>query len=153
MSDAIQVYHDQARALQFLDQTWDEERVDGEHCDLVTSYTGEGRELFARISPCLNGECSTATDVIGEVLEVTDYVVHRVALPNPDKSGTVNAIRTVLVTADNRRIAVVSRGVLQALARVVAFAGPGPWNPPMKLVICQRRTRSGFNVLTLVSGE
>lgn len=91
-------------------------------------------------------------DHINEELVVTDVAAYPVELMDEDIGEVFNALRTVLITKDNKSYACVSQGVLNSLKRIFALVGMPPWDDKEALTIVPRlqQTRNKDRKVTVL---
>ncbi|PAE45518.1 hypothetical protein CHH95_21970, partial [Bacillus licheniformis] len=68
-----------------------------------------------------------------------------------DQTGEdIQALRIVLLAKDGTGYHSVSQGVAQAMQRIIALVGMGPWtDEPLKISPKEVKTRRGYKTLTL----
>lgn len=91
----------------------------------------------------------TKEDLLNKTIDLRHWVVHRVAVTDERTGETRDAVRTVIITPEGRTASFVSDGVARSLALIVQVLGPGPYNPPVRLDVLLRQTRSARHVLLL----
>lgn len=91
----------------------------------------------------------TANDVLGEVLELTNILVHEVDVES-DTGERFTAYRTVFLLADGKTVSFTSYGILSSLRNIFALMGQPPYDPALKLTVTQISTRKGrrtYNIM------
>lgn len=107
------------------------------------------RNTAVKVFNAINGAENSLSDHKGEVLEVTDMVAHTITLQDQNTNEDVKALRVVLLTKDGVGYHSVSQGVVSSLQKIISIVGPAPWNPALKIVPTEVKTRKGFTTLTL----
>jgi len=108
--------------------------------------TQRGRAL---ITQCLEAADHGIAELGNQVVEVSDFFAHIGELENPATGEMEPKTRCVLVLKDGRRVSTWSPSAIKGFAFLANLAGPGPWNPPLKIRIRLCKGKSGFNYATI----
>lgn len=82
---------------------------------------------------------------VKEPVPVRDVVIHNVSLENED-GEPVQAVRVVFV-GENGNYATVANGVVSSLKKIFGIFGLPPWDPPLKVIPKEVKTRKGYRTL------
>lgn len=118
---------------------------------MFCSVMAETRPGKIRLYNALNTS-EKLIDHINEELVVTDVAAYPVQLMDEDTGELFDALRTVLITKDNKSYACVSQGVLNSLKRIFALVGMPPWDDKDALIIIPRlqKTRNKDRKVTVL---
>ncbi|MEM3593822.1 MAG: hypothetical protein QXS27_03755 [Candidatus Jordarchaeaceae archaeon] len=97
---------------------------------------------------CLSDSDYNLDDMKERAFPIQHVLAHYVNI-NSEK-GSVQAIRTVLVTSDGETISFTSDGVIASLKRIFGLMGEPPWDPPLWMKAKEIRTRNGWRTINLV---
>jgi hypothetical protein len=86
-------------------------------------------------------------DAIGTVFQLAFWMVRPAEFVNSETGEVTNGVRVTLADAAGKTISAASIGVYDSLCRLVSFAGPGPWTPPIPIMLREVRTRQGRKML------
>jgi hypothetical protein len=114
-----------------------------------SSIEPTNRETAVKVFNAINGAENSLSDHLGEVLEITDMVAHTITLQDEITKEDVKALRVVLLTKDGVGYHSVSQGVVSSLQKIISIVGTAPWNPALKIVPTEVKTRKGYKTLTL----
>ncbi len=116
---------------------------------IESSIPLDTRENKVKVFRALQGQDFPADEMIGEVIDLADAVIHKVQLPD-QKTGELRACqRTVLISADGSRIGSVSEGLVNSLRALTILFGPLPWKPAQKVCIREQKSRGGLKYYLL----
>lgn len=89
-------------------------------------------------------------DNIGKVINLKDFIVQSVTLPD-DKTGEVNeAPRCTLIDADGTAYHATSVGIMGVLLQLYKIAGePSGWAHPIAVQAVREKGNNGYNFFTL----
>ena len=134
--------------------------------DKVERLKNPGTVVFSTISgDTFEGKLATVaalqdtvslSDHVGEVFDLANVVTQVVEInvtdPATNKTHKVETVRIILVAKDGTAYHSVSEGVLGAVQTFLAGLGhPSTWpNGAVKVSAVEKKTRSGFRVLTIV---
>ncbi|HDR7311487.1 TPA: hypothetical protein QCX08_003995 [Bacillus cytotoxicus] len=107
------------------------------------------RESQIKIYNAVSDADNSLQDHVGEVIEITDMVAHTITLEDEVTKEDVEALRVVLIAKDGTAYHAISQGVVSSLQRIIAIVGQAPWNPSLKVVPVEKKTRKGYRTLTL----
>jgi Phage Single-stranded DNA-binding protein len=102
---------------------------------IISTYPMDSTDGRLAIFQALEDECQAAAERINTVLEVQHVVMHSVEINDEGTGEQKPEVRTVVVCGDGSRVAFVSRQVCKFFARLTMLGRPGPWNPPLKLLL------------------
>lgn len=102
---------------------------------IISTYPMDSTEGRVAIFLALEDECQAAAERINTVLDVQHVVMHSIEITDEDTGETKPEVRTVVVCGDGSKVAFVSRQVCKFFARLTMLGRPGPWNPPLKLML------------------
>lgn len=115
--------------------------------------TMDGDDRASRIATLQAMTDSTPLDeVMGEELELANYVVQPVEMPDEETGELVQVPRIILVTSDGKAYHAISGGIFSALKNISSILGmPSKDNDewPVKVTPSTDRTRKGYKVFTL----
>lgn len=97
---------------------------------------------------CLSDSDYNLDDMKEKAYPIEHVLAHYVNI-NSDR-GSIQAIRTVLVTADGETISFTSDGVIASLKRIFGLMGEPPWRPPLWMKAKEVRTRNGYRTINLM---
>jgi hypothetical protein len=80
-------------------------------------------------------------DLHGEPFPTRHYIVTPGERIDPDTGEVSNFPRLVLIGPDGRTLVTTSAVVPHRMVAVLERWGPGPWDPPLPLVVLERRAR------------
>jgi hypothetical protein len=98
----------------------------------------------------LNGSHPKIKSNVNRELELYAYVMHPYERENPDDGEIQAKVRLVIVCHDGTMYQGSGKYTIESLARIVRSKGPGPWHPPIKVVIEAPETTNGRNIYKLV---
>jgi hypothetical protein len=115
---------------------------------LWTTLPSDGSRSAAVVVENAMSDAESIRDHIGAVLEIENVLLHDVVIEG-ENGEDVPAVRAVLIDSKGQGYAAVSNGVISSLQTLMALCGPGPWNPPLKVVPREVKTRKGYRTLRL----
>ncbi len=107
---------------------------------IYCSVKGDDRQTKALVYNAINSPDERISDHINETLSVTDVVWEPVELVNEETGEYEVAPRTVLITADGKSYQAVSRGIFNAVQKLIAVFGEPTWADPIPVVVRQITT-------------
>jgi hypothetical protein len=87
----------------------------------------------------LNDEADKAENYINKVLLIEHVTFHPVRLKNDGIEEGPIKVRTVIVSPQGKMVSFVSDSVVRFFSRLTAFGKPGPWHPPLKVLLKRRQ--------------
>lgn len=115
--------------------------------------TMDGDDRASRIATLQAMTDSTPLDeVMGKELELANYVVQPVEMPDEETGELVQVPRIILVTSDGTAYHAISGGIFSALKNISSILGmPSKDNDewPVKVTPSTVKTRKGHKVFTL----
>jgi len=128
-------------------------RKDGVKNAVLTTYDCANPVQRRKVFAALNADCQGAADWINKVLVVQHVVMHPVAITDEETGESTTEVRTILIDLEGNCVAFVSRMVEQFFERLTVFGMPGPWDPPLKLLLRQKQFKGGRSGYTLTEQE
>lgn len=116
---------------------------------VVSTYdltTTEGRRACFRV---LNADCQPAEDWINKEMIVQNVTMHPVELRDEVTGSMSLAVRTICTDAEGNSVSFVSEGITRFFSRLTSMGLPGPWNPPLKLLLKRKQLNGGRSTYTL----
>jgi hypothetical protein len=85
-------------------------------------------------------------------IALTNVVMQAVSVKDSGNDGEeVDAIRTLLITADGEAYAAVSQGLVSSLETIFGIMGhPSTWTEPLPVKVVEQRGRNGFRFMKIV---
>lgn len=74
------------------------------------------------------------TECVNKKLHIVDVYAEEITIVDQKTGEADNAIRIVLIDDKGEGYGCVSKGVFNAMKKVIAVNGPAPWNPPLTLI-------------------
>lgn len=123
-------------------------RPDGQatgYCSLVATDEDSKRKLFnATATPQ-----ETVSDHINEIIDIQHVFVEPVQIVDENTGEVSDAPRIVLISPDGTGYQAVSKGIFNAVRRIISIFGePGQWERPLRVKIKQIK-KGAYNILTL----
>lgn len=102
--------------------------------------------------------CSVASDArvkaqVNLPLKVQDVFMHRITLTHPETGEVFETTRTCLIAPDGQVYACCSRGIVEAVIRLVEGHGLPPWQGGVPVKVLLQDRPNGRQWLTLVNDE
>lgn len=88
-------------------------------------------------------------DLLGTVIEVSDYVFYSSLVDIEGQTGQQEIIRCSLIGPDGTIYSCASEGVVDAVCRIYQLVGPAPWNPALKVIPFEGKSAKGFRYMSL----
>lgn len=118
--------------------------------NFYSSIPSDGsRESAIKIYNAINNADQKLDDNKGIVLEIVDIVAHPIELLDEQSGEMVKALRIVLIDKEGVGYESVSLGVASSVQKIFAVVGKPSYNPPLKVMGKEQKTRKGFKTLTL----
>lgn len=86
-------------------------------------------------------------DVLDCVFSLAFWMVRPAEFVNEETGEVTTGVRVTLADPAGKTLAAASLGVYDSLCRLVSFAGPGPYTPPVPIMLREVRTRHGRKML------
>lgn len=83
------------------------------------------------------------------VVNMVAMVAHDVVITDEKTSEKSPCTRCVIIDDKGLSYSAVSQGVVSSLQNIMAAYGPGPYNPPIKIVAREFKTRNGYRSVSL----
>lgn len=118
----------------------------GQARDLQAVWTSYDMLLPAEQLAAVNaglGDDGRLADLVGQTVEVEHCYFHLVELVNEKDGESEDAVRSVLITPEGKRLAACSKGITSAMKTLLRAFPATPWKPPLRVVVVQRPRRSG----------
>ena len=103
----------------------------------------------AMISKCMAAADKKIRNAVGDVHDIVDYFAHVVELADVQTGEVGMRIRLVLVKANGQTISTFSKACIEAFGFLAQFMGPGPWSPPMRIMIREQPGSNGHTYCEL----
>lgn len=88
-------------------------------------------------------------DMLGQVIQLANYVVAPVELTNAETGEVNTAPRVILIDADNKAYHATSVGLLTFLRNLNSVLGePDAWDEPIAVKIVEQKGNNGFKFFT-----
>lgn len=94
-----------------------------------TSIDLTAPDAWKRVYRSLISEDIKGRTVMHERLQVRDWLVHDIDLPDPQTGELKPCLRSVLILEDGARVSFVSDGIARSLTAIHLLRGPAPWTP------------------------
>lgn len=112
------------------------------------SNTGSMEEK-ALLYNAVNSTDEALRDQVGKVLNLKNFVVHKIEVTNEQTGEVTHPYRCVLIDENNVTYGATSQGIAQALQKLIAIMGmPENWEKPIPIKISKARGRKGYEFLT-----
>lgn len=106
------------------------------------------RETAIKIYNAMNTTNGKVAD-LREPIIVTDIIAHTIKLLDEETGELTDTTRCVLITEDGKGYDCVAGGVVSSIQKIVGIVGRAPWQPGIKMMPREVRTRKGFKTLTI----
>ena len=107
------------------------------------------RKSKAKIFNAISGTDKQIADHINKEIEIVDVVAHPVPVVDTQTGELKQALRTVLIDKNGVSYSAVSKGIANAISRIMAIVGTpdgGAWKEePVKVIVEQVQTRNSVN--------
>lgn len=119
-----------------------------EDCIMSMDVT-DSMEDKKKIYKAMNETDDSLRNLVGEEIRLANYIVHKISVKNQVTGEVNDTIRCVLITDDGKSYGTTSKGVTNALIKLVQFLGePKTWNEPVIIKICEKQGKNGFKFLS-----
>lgn len=122
---------------------------DDRRTQFVTNFAGDKVATWRFTSLCKSGMAKSLQDYANQEIELKWYYCHPVQIKGGTAGEVIDCIRTVLVTPSNEMLETVSDGVAGFVQDLRRFFGDGPIDPPQKVRVIRKQTRSKFHTILL----
>lgn len=106
------------------------------------------RETAIKIYNAMNNSVTSIRDLRDPIM-VTDIIAHTIQLLDENTGEIVDATRVVLIDEQGIGYHAVAQGIVSSIQKIVGIVGRAPWNPAIKMLPRQVKTRKGFYTLTI----
>lgn len=97
----------------------------------------------------INSPDAKVNDYIGKQIALANIVAHPITLVDENSGEMIDALRVILVDANNKSYEAVSGGIANAVQRIIQIFGqPTEWEKPIMVEPTQKQTRNGTNKVT-----
>lgn len=127
----------------------DIERLKSGSVAVMSTFTGDDRDSRVQVLKAMT-DSTPLDEHLGKEIELANFVVQQVDMPNEETGELVQVPRIILVTTDGKALHAISQGVFSALKNITGVLGmpaDGYW--PVKVKPTQEKTRKGYKVFTL----
>lgn len=90
-----------------------------------------------------------AEDLRGRAFPIKWWVAHVVQVANQETGDYTSVVRVVFISADKQTLSFVSQGILQSLSLLIQTRGPGPYEPPLRVMLNESRSARKRRFYTL----
>lgn len=112
------------------------------------NFPADPMKRYALVSLATDGDCQSVSDNVGKEIELKYWFTHSIQLLD-NKTGELQTVpRCVLIDKDGNAFSASSDGVFRALSTLISSFGDGDLPEGLKVKFAQRKTRSGFSILT-----
>lgn len=119
--------------------------------EVFTSIVDDGTlESKALVFNAMNDTDYALRDYVGKVIEITNFVAHKIQIED-DRTGEItNATRCVFIDKDGKTYGTVSSGINQSMIKLFGTVGfPVTWEKPLPIKVMEKTGRRGFRFLTI----
>lgn len=102
----------------------------------------------AALFNAMNNPDKRLSDMINKSINIRDLYMEMVQCAG-DGGEIMNLPRIVLIDDKGVSYQCVSTGIFGCMKKLVAMYGEPSWQEPIKVCVLQKKTRRGYNVLTL----
>jgi Phage Single-stranded DNA-binding protein len=140
----------QQREVDGVPTLWEQLSIDNNFA-VSTSFPQDNINSRMLVLEVIEAPAVKGSAMVGQVIQISDYIAHSVQLPNSETGEIIQAARLVLPQPDGVPVEFISVGAIQSLQRIAKMAGRlPPYDPPIQVKITEVRTRKGFRTLKLV---
>ena len=128
-----------------------QEQFENAKQEVFTSIVDDGSiENRALVFNAMNDTDYALRDFVGKVIEITNFVAHKITLTD-ERTGEVSiATRCVFIDKDGKTYGTVSSGINQSMVKLFATVGfPSSWENPLPIKVMEKTGRKGFRFLTI----
>ncbi len=119
--------------------------------EVFTSIVDDGTlETKALVFNAMNDTDYALRDYVGKVIEITNFVAHKIQLEDERTGEITNATRCVFIDKDGKTYGTVSSGINQSMIKLFGTVGfPSTWEKPLPIKVMEKTGRRGFRFLTI----
>ena len=119
--------------------------------EVFTSIVDDGTlETKALVFNAMNDTDYALRDYVGKVIEITNFVAHKIQLEDERTGEITNATRCVFIDKDGKTYGTVSSGINQSMIKLFGTVGfPATWEKPLPIKVMEKTGRKGFRFLTI----
>lgn len=119
--------------------------------EVFTSIVDDGTlETKALVFNAMNDTDYALRDYVGKVIEITNFVAHKIQLEDERTGEITNATRCVFIDKDGKTYGTVSSGINQSMIKLFGTVGfPATWEKPLPIKVMEKTGRRGFRFLTI----
>lgn len=119
--------------------------------EVFTSIVDDGTlESKALVFNAMNDTDYALRDYVGKIIEITNFVAHKIQIEDERTGEITNATRCVFIDKDGKTYGTVSNGINQSMVKLFGTVGfPGTWENPLPIKIMEKTGRRGFRFLTI----
>lgn len=119
--------------------------------EVFTSIVDDGTlESKAIVFNAMNDTDYALRDYVGKVIEITNFVAHKITLEDERTGEITNATRCVFIDKDGKTYGTVSSGINQSMVKLFGTVGfPATWDNPLPIKVMEKTGRRGFRFLTI----
>ena len=119
--------------------------------EVFTSIVDDGTlENKALVFNAMNDTDYALRDYVGKVIEITNFVAHKITLTDERTGEVSNATRCVFIDKDGKTYGTVSSGINQSMIKLFGTVGfPATWEKPLPIKVMEKTGRKGFRFLTI----
>lgn len=113
------------------------------------NFSTEDMAGKALVMKCFGASDVRIDGILGETVELHQFLLHPVQLVNKESGEVSDAVRAAFVLSDGRMLSTCSAGAIRGLKLLCGMCGTGPWSPPLKVRFKQVETRAGRRTYNL----
>lgn len=119
--------------------------------EVFTSIVDDGTlESKALVFNAMNDTDYALRDYVGKVIEITNFVAHKITLEDERTGEITHATRCVFIDKDCKTYGTVSSGINQSMVKLFGTVGfPATWENPLPIKVMEKTGRKGFRFLTI----
>lgn len=128
-----------------------QEQFENAKQEVFTSIVDDGSiENRALVFNAMNDTDYALRDFVGKVIEITNFVAHKITLTDERTGEVSTATRCVFIDKDGKTYGTVSSGINQSMVKLFATVGfPATWDNPLPIKVMEKTGRKGFRFLTI----
>ena len=119
--------------------------------EVFTSIVDDGTlESKALVFNAMNDTDYALRDYVGKIIEITNFVAHKIQIEDERTGEITNATRCVFIDKDGKTYGTVSSGINQSMIKLFGTVGfPATWENPLPIKVMEKTGRRGFRFLTI----
>lgn len=118
---------------------------------VISSIPTDDPALRLAVLSLIQCEATHAEDMHGRRVQVYDYVVHPVVVRDQKSGKSSVARRLVIPQMDALPVDIISEHAVRSLGMLAELSGrTPPWDPPLEVLVKNRRTKGGKSRLEFV---